>query len=212
MCERIETIEPYIQPPWWKPIAKIKIESTKDNAKDQHYEIQMCSDATTATIYTDGSGIECNIGTAAYNSITNKVSHQYLGSETQFNVYTVELIALHLAVKQLENHNRCLIGCIYTDSQAAVKAIDRPQRQSGQTIIKAVLKSINDIVNKYPHLQIEIIWIPRHAEIDGNEHADAEAKKAATAITLSQRHSYKPLKSAHARNIKALAKKQWHTV
>ena len=74
-----------------------------------------------------------------------------------------------------------------------------------------MLESIDDIAIKYPHLEIKIIWIPGHMEIEGNEHADAEAKKAATDITLRQRHNYKPLKSAHARSIKALAKKQWHT-
>ena len=86
----------------------------------------MHPDATTVTIYTDGSGIENKIGAAAYNSSTNEVSHQYLGSEAQFNVYTAELTAIHLAVKQLWNHSEHLTGRIYTDSQAAAKAIIRP--------------------------------------------------------------------------------------
>ena len=55
------------------------------------------------------------------------------------------------------------------------------------------------------------MWIPGHAEIEGNELADAEAKKAAINPTLSQTHNYKPLKSARARYIKTAAKKQWHT-
>jgi ribonuclease HI len=36
------------------------------------------------------------------------------------------------------------------------------------------------------HLSITIIWIPGHAEIEGNERADLEAKKAARNLTLSQ--------------------------
>ena len=64
-------------------------------------------------------------------------------------------------------------------------------------------------MNEYTHLQIEVIWIPGHAEIEGNEQADTEAKKAATNPTLSGSHNYKPLKSARARYIKAAAKKQW---
>ena len=100
MCTKIETIEPYIRPPWWTPITKIKIETTKVDAKDQHNEIQMHLDsATMVTIYTNGSGIESQISTAAYNSLINEVSHQYLGSEKQFNVYAAELTALHLAIK-----------------------------------------------------------------------------------------------------------------
>jgi hypothetical protein len=64
-------------------------------------------------------------------------------------------------------------------------------------------------MREYAHLQIEIIWIPGHAEIEGNERADTEAKKAATVPTLSQPHNYRPLKSARARYIKEEAKKQW---
>ena len=92
--------------------------------KDQHDRIQMLPDDTIVTIYTDGSGIENKIGAAAYNSSMNEVNHQYLGSETQFNVYTAELKALHLAMKQLRNHGEYQTGRIYSDSQASVKAID----------------------------------------------------------------------------------------
>jgi ribonuclease HI len=33
-------------------------------------------------------------------------------------------------------------------------------------------------VNEYKYLQIEIVWIPGHADIEGNEYVDGEAKKA----------------------------------
>ena len=32
MTENIETIEPYIRPPWWMPKVEIKIDVTKDKA------------------------------------------------------------------------------------------------------------------------------------------------------------------------------------
>ena len=35
-------------------------------------------------------------------------------------------------------------------------------------------------MNEYTYLKIEIIWIPGHGEIEGNEIADTEANKAAT--------------------------------
>ena len=98
MCGKIETIETHIHPPWWTQTAKIKIETTKGNAKDQYVKIQLRSNVTTVTIYTDGSGIENKIGAAAYNAATNAVTHQHLGSETEFNMYMAELTALHLAV------------------------------------------------------------------------------------------------------------------
>ena len=101
---------------------------------------------------------------------------------------------------------------IYIDSQGAIKAIDQPQRQLGQSIIKDILNSIDKITSEHTHLQFEIIWIPGHAEIEGNELVDTEAKKAATDPTLSQAHNYKPLKSARTRYIKTAAKNQWQAV
>ena len=117
----------------------------------------MHPDDTTITIYTDGSGIENKIGAAAYDSSMNKVSHQYLVNETQFNVYTAELKALHLTIKQLRNHGEYLTDRIYSDNQVSVKAIDHPWKQSGQTIIKDILDNIDEIMNKHKHLKIEII-------------------------------------------------------
>ena len=75
-----------------------------------------------------------------------------------------------------------------------------------QTIIKDVLDSIDEAVNDI-QLQIEIMWISGHREIEGNERADMEAKKTATDFTLSQSQKYKWLKSARARYIKAATKK-----
>ena len=189
---------------------KIIVEATKDDAKKQHGKMQQHTDATTVTIYTNGSGIDNKIGAAVYNSTTKEVDRQHLGSETLYNVYTAELAALYLAVKQLWNHHECLTGRIYTDSQAAVKAIDQPRRQSGQAIIRDILDNIDETISNYPHLQIEIVWIPGHAKIEGNEIADKEAKRAAQDQASNQPFKHRPLKSACVRYIKLLAKKQWH--
>lgn len=67
------------------------------------------------------------------------------------------------------------------------------------------------MVNEYTHMQIEIIWILLHAEIERNELVDTEPKLAATNPTLSQPHQNEALKSAQARYISG-AKRQWHKV
>jgi ribonuclease HI len=115
----------------------------------------------------------------------------------------MELTAIHLAIKLLWNHVEYRIFRIYNDSQVIIRAIDRPRRQSGQSIIRNILDNIDEITNEHPHLRFEILWIPGHAEIEGNERVDAEAKKAAL---------YKPLKSARIRHIKTAAKKQWQII
>ena len=62
---------------------------------------------------------------------------------------------------------------------------------------------------EHSQLQIIIIWILGHCEIEGNERADAEVKKAATDPSLGQTFRHNPLKSAWAGNIKMTAKGQW---
>jgi hypothetical protein len=64
------------------------VDNTKDIAKDFHDRTQEMSDDTTATIYTDGSGSNMKIGTAAFNQMDEEISHHHLGGEMQFKVYT----------------------------------------------------------------------------------------------------------------------------
>src|SRR5208282_4442911 len=94
----------------------------------------------------------------------------------------------------------------YTDNQSAIKATNHPRLQSGQAIIKDFLDYVDDIKDKHPHLHIKIIWIPGHADIDGNERADVEAKKAVTNPSTSRSYNHRPLKSARTRTIKEAAR------
>ena len=121
----------------------------------------------------------------------------------------MELTPLQLVVETLRDNHERTEWRIFTDSQSAIKAINSPHQQSGQAIIKDFLDYIDDINDKYPHLRIKRIWIPGHTMIDGNERADAEAKKAATHPSTSRPYNHKPLKSARIRIIKETARKQW---
>ena len=91
------------------------------------------------------------------------------------------------------------------DSQAAIKAVANPWRQSVQAIIQEILNNIDNIMTKRPHLRITIIWIPGYIGIKGNEWADVEAKRVATQSALSNPFNQKPLKSACVRQIKVEA-------
>lgn len=130
------------------PKVEVQVSGTKDDSKGEHNKMQECIDGATTAIYTDGSGIEGKIDAAAYNTTTDRVSHLHLGSEKQYNVFTGELAAMQLAVEMLRGdwHDTCRI---YSDSQAAVKAIDRPRRQSGQAVIKEILDSIDEVIHEY---------------------------------------------------------------
>ena len=97
---------------------------------------------------------------------------------------------------------------ICTDSQAAAKAIDNPRRQSGQSIIKQFLDCADNVTNSHPNLQIRVLWVPGHESIDGNEHADEEAKQAAINTVPSKSFKHRPLKSALVQSIKKAARCQ----
>ena len=129
------------------------------------------------TIYTDGSAIDKKIGAAAYAPTSDEASLHHLGGESQFNVYTAEITAMQLALERLWDHQKHPLCRIYTDSQTAIKAIERLQRQSGQTIIKDLLDCIDEITNNCTNLQIEIIWIPGHFERQGNEQGMQKRRK-----------------------------------
>ena len=59
-----------------------------------------------------------------------------------------------------------------------------------------------------PNLQIVLMWVPGHSNIEGNEIADADAKKAATDPEVARLFHHKHLRSAQGQTIKAAAKAQ----
>ncbi len=206
LTAEIETIEPFIRPPWWTSRIQIQIAEDKDSAKKQHEHIT-AEMANALPIYTDGSGIEGKIGAAACGG--HRTGTQHLGNDKQFNVYAAELTAMNLAVELAEENVEHTTWHIFADSQAAIRGIQKPRKQSGQSIIKEFLDMTDRATEENPQLQIRMTWIPGHANIEGNEQADEEAKKAAIDPTVGRRFKYKPLKSARIRQIKAEAKQQW---
>jgi hypothetical protein len=67
---------------------------------------------------------------------------------------------------------------IFSDSQAAIQAVQNPQRPSGQYVLRLIYNHVRAIRSKN-QLNITIRWIPAHVGVDGNEFADEEAKGAA---------------------------------
>src|SRR5271168_5614349 len=177
----MEKIHPFIRPPWWTASVQIHLENSKKDAKLHHDKA--AHDQDTICIYTDGSGIEGQIGAAAYCPMLEETKRQYLGLETLFNVFVAEVSAMTLAteiVQMAEKRNKCII---YADSQAAIKAIAKPAKQSGQGIIEDVLDKIESLQTEQPNLSVSrLVWIPGHMDIAGNDRANEAAKEAAKSL------------------------------
>ena len=65
---------------------------------------------------------------------------------------------------------------INTDNQSSIRAVGDPGKRSGQIYVMQAVQLIN-ILRSYG-IAVELHWIPAHIEIEGNEWADKEAKKA----------------------------------
>jgi ribonuclease HI len=68
-----EAIVPFIRPLWWIPTIATHIEPTKEDGKAFHDKTTQ--ELTTAYIYTDGSGIDRQIGAAAVNIQDGTTTH-----------------------------------------------------------------------------------------------------------------------------------------
>ena len=108
-------------------------------------------------IYTDGSEINEYIRTAAYSSTLNTTDHQYLEEENGFNVYAAELTAINLSMKMIKTsrtaHKKHVI---FTDSQAATKAVFKSKRQFGQQIIQSILYNLETLALAISNLNLII--------------------------------------------------------
>jgi ribonuclease HI len=171
----METIYPFPKPRWWTPLIRIDIANNKKEAKQHHDE--KIHETDTIRFYTDGSGIEGHIGAAAYCPQTSATKQQYLGTDSTQNIYVAELYAVKLAIDMAQDlptrYSKCVI---YADSQPAIKATSSPSRQSGQSVICAVLESVDSLKAQQPDLEISLVWVPGHEDIPGNEKADELAK------------------------------------
>ena len=102
-------------------------------------------------VYTDGSGFEGHIGAAAVNihdldAAAIISDRRHLGTESQSTVYAAELSGIEMALARAIKHNKAKSSAsthktareviILSDSQAAIQAVQNPQRPSGQYVLR----------------------------------------------------------------------------
>ena len=132
-----------------------------------------------------------------------------MGTDDTHIVYAAELMAIQMAVTLFEKKiNEYVNVHIFSDSQAAIQAIESPKRQSGQYIIKGTLDKIDSIHKIKSSGNVYIEWISGHKNVQGNELADQAAK---IATTPKNTRSITRMKSAQNRSIRATMKINWET-
>ncbi|THC88050.1 hypothetical protein EYZ11_012504 [Aspergillus tanneri] len=95
---------------------------------------------------------------------------------------------------------------IFSDSQAALKALRRPRLFSGQEILRGCLELLRWCEEK--GIRVTLQWIPAHQGVPGNEAADQLAKQAAQRGPL-QGQQLVMLQPVAKRRIRAESKAKW---
>jgi ribonuclease HI len=164
--------------PWWEPqVTNVAI--SKEGAVRPHRKAlrKVRWNAHHAIIYTDGSEVQGQVGSAAWCPGTRRGKSRYLGDNTQSTGYSAELVGIELALQIAQELEGCSRVTIFTDNQAAIQAVTNPKITSGQYFTQRAIGGVNRA--RKAGITPTIRWIPSHISIQRNEEVDLMAKKAA---------------------------------
>lgn len=185
--EMQELILPFITPPW-RHVPKTYIDESADKARSRHDRKHKKDQSL--NIYTDGSGIDGEIGAAVACLLTQQTHTVHMGLDTDSTVYTAKLkgisLALQIAQEYEERRGERRKVAIYTDNQATIWSAAKAEGRSGAYILADIaerVKTLQDIGRP-----VTIRWIPAHTDIPGNETVDRAAKEAAGWREDGRRH------------------------
>ena len=176
LLTNVEQRLPHLFPPWQKP-ANVCIAKSRELAISQHDQTR--KDTDTLAIYTDGSAIDGHVGAAATAPAAKTRLTKYMGTIRATTVFAAELqgivMALELAGAEMVHGKRKI--AVFTDNQAALRALVTPGEQSGQRLLNSIIARLTGLQQK--GASVGFRWIPAHQGVPGNEEADKLAKAAA---------------------------------
>jgi ribonuclease HI len=132
-------------------------------------------------IYTDGSRYEDT--SAAAVVIPDIGYRRILRLADSSSVYATELTAIRDAIDWISEHRTQQMDtfAIFTDSLSAAESVKVQTSDSRPTLMMEVIDSIN----KLGRTNVNLVWIPSHVGIRGNEEADAAAKEGLNLPTVN---------------------------
>jgi ribonuclease HI len=129
--------------------------------------------------YTDGSKTESGVGAGIYGDCKPACSKSYsLGRYP--TVFQAEVYAILCCVSvNLERGYKGRPIYIFTDSQAAIKALSSCKVGSG--LVWECLQLLTELAR---YNTVNLCWVPGHTNIEGNERADELAKQGSSSALI----------------------------
>ena len=176
--ELLEKISAVRQNPKWEPRVAIRIAGDKEKAQEEDR-----ADHASIKVYTDGSGIEGQIGAAAvlyWDGVLVKRRRMRLGSEKHHTVFEGEGIGLILRLELIREEEWAEgMVSIGINNVAAISTTHAIKPSSSHYIWDIFHQRVRMLYNKHKGLDLLVRWTPGHTGIAENKKADEEAKKAA---------------------------------
>ena len=120
-----------------------------------------------------------------------------IGTNQDINIYYAELHAIYIAVdKAVEQQIRApwappgSLTTVYTDSQAAVRSLQKPRHQSGQHLIRWIIQRIDELKTRFD-ITVVLRWVPAYKGVKGNKAANKIAKQATKEGSVPQLPNYR---------------------
>ena len=158
---KLEIRQPYSAPLWWT-VPPVSINRSMEAAVTNH-NINEVARPSACRIYTNGSGINGLVGSAAVSLNPSTVRKAFMGTATESSVPIAELAGLILAFQIAEEplfRGRDLE--IYTDNQGALQAVSNPRQASGQYLVQRIIDAIANWKHSWPNCTLHLYWIPAH--------------------------------------------------
>ncbi|KAG2134513.1 hypothetical protein DEU56DRAFT_738481, partial [Suillus clintonianus] len=112
-----------------------------------------------------------------------KTLHFHLGPLAKHTVYEAEIVGMILGAELLRREPGKPSARLCVDNQAAILATQSFRTNPGHYLMDMFHRNLERALIKRDEDHITIHWTPGHADIEGNESADVEAKKAAGGLS-----------------------------
>ena len=129
-----------------------------------------------------------------------------LGYTGDAHVYHAELAGISQALQIEAELDSNLSVTVYSDSQAALKAIKKADPTTSQDLFNRIYNAAESLANRGVSLKLQ--WVPGHKGIPGNEEADKAAKESASLIGPYEKPPIRYLSTVHSL-VRPLLEKAW---